>query len=195
MNFFFVLGVALALSMDAFAVSIGLSLAPSGLTRSQTFRLAFHFGLFQFVMPVLGWAAGRSIIRLIESYDHWVAAGLLVFVGGKMIIESFHKEEHLERKTRDVTKGLSLLVLSLATSLDALAVGLSFAALRVPIVYPAVIIGVVCFTITAIGTKVGPVFGKLAGKWAEMAGGAVLILIAVKILLDHQPFNPLNSSF
>jgi len=189
-NFFFVLSVALALSMDAFAVSIGLSLAPSGLTRSQTFRLAFYFGLFQFVMPVLGWAAGRSIIRLIESYDHWVAAGLLVFVGGKMIIESFHKEEHLERKTRDVTKGLSLLVLSLATSLDALAVGLSFAALRVPIVYPAAIIGVVCFTITAIGTKVGPVLGKLAGKWAEMAGGAVLILIAVKILLDHQPFTP-----
>jgi len=185
MSFLFILGVALALAMDAFAVSIGTSLAQGGLSRGQAFRLAFHFGLFQFMMPVIGWTAGRSIVRLIESYDHWLAAGLLVLVGGKMMIESFHKEERLERKKRDVTRGFSLVLLSLATSLDALAVGLSLAALHVPIIYPAAIVGLVCFTITTIGTKIGPALGKVAGKWAELAGGAVLILIAVKILADH----------
>ncbi|MGA2586652.1 MAG: manganese efflux pump MntP family protein [Candidatus Aminicenantales bacterium] len=185
MSFFFVLGVALSLAADAFAVSVGLSLGRSGLTRRQSFRLAFHFGLFQFMMPVAGWAAGRSFVGLIGGFDHWVAAALLVFVGGKMIVESFHEEKRSERKAVDATRGFSLVVLSLATSLDALAVGFSLAALHVPIVYPAAVIGVVCFSITLIGTRIGPGLGKIAGKWADIAGGAVLILIAIKILIDH----------
>ncbi|MDP2915195.1 MAG: manganese efflux pump MntP family protein [Candidatus Aminicenantes bacterium] len=185
MSILYVLGVALALTMDAFAVAVGLSLSRDGLRGAQSLRLAFLFGLFQFVMPIAGWAAGQTVIKFITDYDHWVAAGLLVFVGGKMIAESFHKEEEIERKAADVTKGFPLILLSVATSLDALAVGLSFGALRVPILLPAAVIGLVCFTVTMAGTKIGPFLGKLAGKWAEIAGGIVLLLIAVKILADH----------
>jgi putative Mn2+ efflux pump MntP len=185
MNFFVVLAIALALAMDAFAVSIGVSLMHKGLTRGQTFRLSFHFGFFQFIMPLLGWAAGRNILKYIEAYDHWVAAGLLVFVGGRMIFESFGREARLAKKSADLTKGFSLVVLSVATSLDALAVGLSLAALHAPILYPAAVIGFVAFMVTASGTKVGPALGRLIGKRAELAGGLVLILIAIKILADH----------
>jgi len=185
MSLLFILGIALALAMDAFAVALGLSLARDGLRGAQSFRLAFHFGLFQFAMPIAGWAAGQTVIKLIAAYDHWVAAGLLVFVGGKMIVESFHKEEKIERKAADVTRGFSLILLSVATSLDALAVGLSFGALRVPILLPAAVVGLVCFAVTLAGAKIGPWLGKLAGKWAEIAGGVVLFLIAAKILVEH----------
>ncbi len=170
--------------MDAFAVSIGLSLMDKGLTSGQTFRLSFHFGLFQFIMPVLGWAAGRNVLKYIATYDHWVAAGLLVFIGGRMILESFHKERPA-KKGSDPTRGFSLILLSVATSLDSLAVGLSLAALHVPVLYPAAVIGVVAFAVTLTGTKIGPVLGLLIGKRAEFAGGLVLVLIAVKILADH----------
>jgi putative Mn2+ efflux pump MntP len=180
-----ILGVALGLSMDAFAVSVGCSLSRVGVDRAGAFRMAAHFGLFQFGMPVLGWLAGRAVSGLIRSFDHWVAAGLLVFVGGKMIVEAFRKEEALVREVRDRTRGWPLILLSVATSLDALAVGLSFAALGARIAFPAAVIGVVCFLITLVGTKIGPAIGRLAGEWAEAAGGGVLLLIAVKILLEH----------
>jgi len=185
LNFFVVLAVALALAMDAFAVSVGVSLIHRGLTGGQAFRLSFHFGLFQFIMPILGWVAGRNILKLIEKYDHWLAAGLLVFIGGRMILESFRRGDHLVKRSSDQTKGFSLIMLSVATSLDALAVGLSLAALHVAIIYPAAVIGVVAFLVTAAGTRIGPVFGRLIGKRAEFAGGLVLVLIAVKILTDH----------
>lgn len=185
MSLLSILGVALALSMDAFAVSVGLSLSREGLRGARALRLAGLFGLFQFAMPIAGWAAGRTVVNLIAAYDHWLAAALLVFVGGKMIVESFHKEEHMEKKTADVTRGFPLLLLSVATSLDALAVGLSFGALRVPILLPAAVIGVVCFTVTMTGARIGPLLGKLAGEWAEIAGGVVLLAIAAKILVEH----------
>ena len=185
MSFLSILGVALGLSMDAFAVSVGCSLSRAGLDKAGALRMAAHFGLFQFGMPVLGWLAGRTVSNLIRSFDHWIAAGLLVFVGGKMIVEAFRKEETLVCEVRDRTKGWPLVLLSLATSLDALAVGLSFAALGARILLPAALIGVVCFLVTLAGAKLGPVIGKLAGEWAEAAGGVVLILIAVKILIEH----------
>ena len=185
MSFLYILGVALGLSMDAFAVSVGFSLSRRGLSRAGGLRMAAAFGAFQLVMPILGWVAGRSIITVIQSFDHWVAAGLLVFIGGKMIIEAFRKEEEIIQETRDRTIGWPLFVLSLATSLDALAVGLSFGALGVPVLLPAAVIGVVCFLVTVAGAKLGPMIGKLAGEWAEAAGGVVLILIAIKILIDH----------
>ena len=185
MNLVYILGVALGLSMDAFAVSVGSSLSRAGLSRAGAVRMAAHFGLFQLVMPVIGWAAGRSVIGLIQSFDHWVAAGMLVFVGGKMIVEAFRKEEDLVCEAKDRSKGWPLVLLSFATSLDALAVGLSFGALGVPVLLPAAIIGVVCFSVTLAGARIGPVIGRLAGEWAEAAGGVVLILIAVKILFDH----------
>jgi len=181
----FIVGLALALAMDAFAVSLGLGLSLRPASSGQTFRLAFHFGLFQFLMPVLGWAAGETLIRHIEKYDHWVAFALLLGVGGKMIFKSLKPEPSLESKRSDPTRGISLLVLSVATSLDALAVGLSLAALRVDIVVPAIVIGSVAFAMTALGMKIGPTLGRIIGRRAELLGGAILILIGIKIVTDH----------
>jgi len=184
-NILVILGIALALAMDALAVALGLGLSLKPATGRQTFRLAFHFGLFQFMMPVVGWAAGETLVRRIERYDHWVAFALLVFVGGKMIFEAFRLEKELGPERPDPTRGISLLVLSVATSIDALAVGLSLAALRVAIIFPAVVIGIVAFGVTGLGMKLGPALGKVIGRRAELLGGAVLIVIGLKILADH----------
>ncbi len=185
MNIFFVLPIALALAMDAFAVSVGLSVNRKGFSRGQVFRLALSFGLFQFLMPLLGWLAGQTITESLQAVDHWVAFGLLAFIGIKMIFESFRSETKDSKKDRDPTKGLVLLILSVATSIDALAVGLSFAALDLPVLFPSLIIGVVAFIMTVVGTKTGPIFGRMAGRRAELIGGCVLILIGIKILTDH----------
>jgi putative Mn2+ efflux pump MntP len=184
-NILLVLGLALALAMDAFAVSLGLGLSLRPASGGQTLRLALSFGFFQFLMPVLGWAAGETLIRLIEKFDHWVAFALLIAVGGKMIFESLKPEQGNESRRSDPTRGISLFVLSVATSLDSLAVGLSLAALRVAIVLPAVVIGVVAFSMTVLGMKLGPVVGRIIGRRAELLGGVVLILIGIKILVDH----------
>lgn len=185
MNILVILGIALALAMDAFAVALGLGLSLKPATGRQTFRLAFHFGLFQFVMPIVGWAAGETLVRRIERCDHWVAFVLLVIVGARMTFESFRKEEEQGPERPDPTRGVSLLVLSVATSLDALAVGLSLAALRVAIVFPAAVIGIVALAMTTLGMRLGPALGKVIGRRAELLGGAILILIGLKILADH----------
>ncbi|MFZ2053748.1 MAG: manganese efflux pump MntP family protein [Candidatus Aminicenantales bacterium] len=185
MSFLLILGIALALAMDAFAVSIGLGLSLKPATGGQTFRLAFSFGLFQFLMPVLGWAAGERIIQHIARYDHWAAFVVLLAVGGRMIFESLKPEKETQIRRTDPTCGLSLLVLSVATSLDALAVGLSLAVLRVAILFPAVVIGVVAFIVTVLGMRIAPTLGKILGRRAELLGGFVLILIGIKILADH----------
>ncbi len=186
MNFFLVLAVAFALAMDAFAVSVGISLRPEGLTQRQAFRMAFHFGFFQFMMPLLGWQATRSILLdYIEPFDHWVAFGLLLVIGVKMIFEFFRTGKGTQKNQEDVTTGFSLLLLSVATSIDALAVGLSLAALQVTILYPAVVIGVIAFLMTILGTRIGPLLGRLVGRSAELLGGLILILIGVKILWEH----------
>ncbi len=185
MNFPIVLGLAFALAMDAFAVSLGLGLNLVRASAVQTLRLALFFGVFQFLMPVIGWGAGTTVIGLIERFDHWVAFALLLGVGGKMIVESFRGAGTVKVRKSDPTRGFSLLVLSVATSLDSLAVGLSLAALRVAIVYPAAVIGVVAFLMTVIGMKLGPLVGRVVGKRAELAGGLILILIGIKILADH----------
>jgi putative Mn2+ efflux pump MntP len=186
MNVLVVLGMAVALAMDCFAVSLGMSCGPIKLSGRQTFRLAIHFALFQFAMPVIGWLAGENVLGYIGSFDHWIAFGLLAFVGGKMIRESFRAGENNENRPADRTRGLSLVILSVATSIDALAVGLSLAMLRVNIFYPAVIIGVICFVLTVAGSKLGPLVGRIVGKRAELVGGLVLIAIGIKILAGHQ---------
>jgi putative Mn2+ efflux pump MntP len=186
MNFFLVIAVALALAMDAFAVSVGISLSNETVTKRQTLRLASHFGFFQFMMPLIGWYAGQNIlVKYIEPFDHWVAFRLLLIIGGKMIYESFKRGKEIRNAKADPTKGVSLLVLSVATSIDALAVGLSLAALHVAILYPAVVIGLVAFFTTVLGVNIGPFFGRLIGKRAEFLGGLILILIGIKTLLDH----------
>jgi putative Mn2+ efflux pump MntP len=185
MNLFLVLPVALALAMDAFAVAVGLSVAPKGLNKIQTFRLAFFFGLFQFMMPLIGWTAAQSFLRYIQQVDHWVAFGLLCLVGGKMVLSSFQYERARSKASNDPSKGLTLVMLSVATSIDAFAVGLSFAALEEGILYPSFIIGVVAFLLTLAGTRLGPLAGKLVSKGAEFLGGLILILIGIKILAEH----------
>lgn len=186
MKFFLVLALALALAMDAFAVSVGVSLRPERLLFRQAFRIAIFFGFFQFMMPLFGWQATRSILlEYIEPFDHWVAFGLLLLIGARMIFESFRSKDETEERQKDRTKGFALLVLSLATSIDAFAVGMSLAALQTSILYPAAVIGIVAFVMSYLGTRIGPLLGQLAGKRAELFGGVILILIGAKILLEH----------
>jgi putative Mn2+ efflux pump MntP len=176
--------IALGLAMDAFAVALSGGFSAGKVTKRQTLRLAFHFGLFQFLMPILGWVAGLTVQGLIQAYDHWVAFALLAGIGGKMVYESF-RQEKVEGRKPDITRGASLVLLSLATSIDALAVGLSLSLLRVRILYPSAVIGVVCFALTAFGFTFGSRLGKLLGKRVELLGGLVLVGIGVKILVEH----------
>jgi putative Mn2+ efflux pump MntP len=185
MNFFLILPVAFALSMDAFAVSVGISVAQKGQRWDQRFRLALSFGFFQFMMPIIGWLAGQSFLDYIRDVDHWVAFSLLFLIGGKMVIDSFRDQRKMEKVPDDPSRGVRLIMLSVATSIDAFAVGLSFAALKIPILYPSVIIGIVAFLMTLLGTRIGPVIGQIAGKRAEFLGGLILILIGIKIIVER----------
>jgi putative Mn2+ efflux pump MntP len=178
------IGIALGLAMDAFAVSIGVGLTLQRVGARQTFRLAWHFGLFQALMPIIGWLAGLTIADMIATVDHWIAFGLLAAIGGKMLYESFRREDEAT-EVKDPTRGVSLVVLSIATSIDALAVGLSLALLQVDIWYPAVVIGVVAGALTTLGLQLGGRFGAWLGRRMETVGGIVLILIGVRILAEH----------
>jgi len=175
--------IAVGLGIDAFSVAIGIGAANEKKSWPPVLRLASAFGAFQFFMPVAGWFAGLTVVSIIDSYDHWVAFVLLAFVGGKMIREGFAEEKEEEKTDR--TKGMPLLLLSIATSIDALAVGFSFSLLKTQIIIPAVIIGVVCFAMTAVGMLFGKVLAGIFGKKVEIFGGAVLIAIGIKILIDH----------
>jgi len=175
--------LAIGLGIDAFSVAIGIGAANTKRSWAPLLRLASAFGIFQFVMPIAGWLAGQTVVGIISDYDHWIAFALLAYVGGKMICEGFEKESDEEKA--DQTSGLPLLLLSIATSIDALAVGFSFSILKVPIFFPATIIGIVCFLMTAIGMMFGKVLAKIFGKKVEIFGGIVLIGIGIKILIDH----------
>lgn len=190
--------IAIALALDAFAVSIAVGLKLKIVSLRQAFRLSWHFGLFQALMPILGWGAGRSLFPYIEKYDHWVAFGLLFLVGGNMIKEALSLEdETAEDESSDPTKGLSLVILSIATSIDALAVGVSISMVNAPIIFPAVIIGIVAGTFTIGGIHIGRSLGTMPkiSTWAEIAGGIVLWLIGVNILIDHGVFNHLKTFY
>lgn len=187
MPIFSLLAIAFGLAMDAFAVSIGVSAVLRQVTSGQTFRLAMLFGVFQAMMPIIGWSAGLSVERFISAYDHWVAFGLLLFIGARMILSSF-KGAHENSSApfpQDPTRGITSIMLAIATSIDALAVGLSFALLNVSVWYPAVIIGMVAFLMTAIGMSIGARLGKKFGSRMELVGGLVLVGIGIKILSEH----------
>ncbi len=184
MNWILIVGIAVGLAMDAFAVAIATSTSLRKVTGRQLFRMSFHFGWFQFMMPVLGWFAGRAVAGWLAAWDHWIAFGLLAFIGGKMIYEAVTRFGDEERKS-DPTRGISLIVLSIATSIDALAVGFSFALIGVEVWYPAVVIGVMAAALTLLGMQIGSRVGRRFGRRVEIAGGLVLIGIGVKILLEH----------
>ena len=176
-------GLALALAMDAFAVALGTGAVLSSLTGRHLFRLGFHFGLFQALMPVIGWLAGLTVIQWVEAWDHWIAFSLLAIIGGRMIYEAFSDEE--KANDRDPTKGLSLVLLSIATSIDALAVGFSLSVIGVSIWMPALVIGLVAGVLTIVGMLLGGRIGDRWGTRVEIFGGLVLIAIGIKILIEH----------
>ena len=183
MGFFEVLLVAISMAMDAFAVCIGAGTQGQSSSRRPAFRLAFHFGLFQFLMPVIGWFAGTTIVEYISTYDHWVAFGLLAIVGIRMIRSGL--DPNAEQQKNDPSRGWTLVLLSIAVSIDALAIGFSLALIGVTIWYPAVVIGVVTALISGLGIFLGNRLGQKFGKRMEIIGGIILISIGIRILLGH----------
>jgi manganese efflux pump family protein len=183
MNPIEVLLIALSMAMDAFAVCLGAGTTGVADGPRPKFRLAFHFGLFQFLMPLLGWFAGTTIERYIQAYDHWIAFALLAFVGGRMIWAGFHPAG--EEKKTDPSRGWTMVLLSIAVSIDALAVGLSLGVVGVFVWYPAIVIGVVTGILSLVGLQIGDRLGKKFGKVMEIIGGLVLIGIGIRIVVMH----------
>lgn len=185
MTFWPLLLIAIGVSADAFAVALGKGLHLRRFNLANTSIIALAFGLFQALMPLVGYFLGSRFSDYIESFDHWIAFGLLAAIGGKMLWEAFHEHEDTEQDT-DRVDLRELLVLAVATSIDALAVGITFAFLPdVPIVGAVVLIGVTTFIISFIGVLVGHRVGRKFGKPAEIAGGLILILIGLNILAEH----------
>lgn len=169
--------------MDAFAVAIGIGSGRRARGRRSVFRLSFHFGLFQFLMPILGWLAGSSVADYISSVDHWIAFGLLAFVGGHMVVSGFDRDG--ETAASDPSRGGHLVMLSVATSIDAFAIGLGLAMLKVDIVYPSIVIGIVAAAFTLAGLRIGYRLGEWFGRRMEVLGGVILIVIGLRVLITH----------
>ena len=173
--------IAVALGCDAFAVGMGVG------TRfcqpRQVFRLSFHFGLFQFLMPLLGWFIGMNAFGLVRQWGPWLAFGLLFIIGARMTYESFHPEEISTHEEGDPTRGLSLVMLSLATSMDALGVGFSIGVLGQSLLIAAVCIGVTASAMTWAAMRLGSRLSSKFGQRMEIAGGIILMAIAVKLLV------------
>lgn len=174
--------IAISMAMDAFAVCLVAGSTNQANGRRPAFRLSFHFGLFQFVMPVAGWLAGRTLEPLIRDYDHWVAFGLLAFVGARMVYAALRGEQ---AQPPDPSRGWTLVMLSVAVSIDALAVGLSLGVLGLSVWYPAILIGVVTSLLSLAGLRLGRTFGSRLGAPVEIAGGLVLLAIGARIVLSH----------
>lgn len=180
----FLLGVGL--SMDAFAVSVCKGLAMNKVNKKQAVMIGLYFGGFQALMPLIGWFLGVRFQKYITSVDHWIAFGLLVFIGGKMILEAVRDSEVQEIGEKDLPLDhKEMFVLAVATSIDALAVGITFAFLDTPIIEAIAIIGCTTFLLSILGVVVGNFFGTRYKKKAEIAGGIILVLIGLKILLEH----------
>jgi putative Mn2+ efflux pump MntP len=179
-----IIGIGIALSMDALSVSVINGGIIKDIKFAHAFRIAFSFGLFQALMPVVGWAAGLVFVRFMASLDHWIAFGLLVFIGGRMVWESRKKEGEC-KDSMNCLHVPTLLLLSLATSIDALAVGLSFSMLGIQIVVPVLIIGSITFLICFAGVYIGKELGHFFENKLELIGGIILIGIGIKILVEH----------
>lgn len=186
MGLFEIFMIGVGLSMDAFAASICKGLNMRRLNIKNMLIIGLFFGGFQALMPAVGWLLGKQFESYITSVDHWVAFALLVFIGGKMIYDVFTEknEDECGEKTNRLDMK-EVLTLAVATSIDALAVGISFAFLQVDILKAVSVIGVTTFVLSAIGVAVGNVFGSKYEKKATLAGGIILMLIGLKILLEH----------
>lgn len=184
MSFIEIMLIAVGLAMDAFSVSVGAGIVIEKLNFGHYFRLSFHFGLFQCIMPIIGYFVGARVGNLISEYDHWVAFALLLFIGAKMVWESFRMTENATPR-QDPSRGWNLVVLSFATSIDAMAVGLSLGVIGRAILIPSIVIGLVCAAFSIVGIFLGKKVGALVGRRAECAGGIILVAIGLKILLEH----------
>ncbi len=179
MNDFEIVVIGIGLAMDAFAVSLGVSASRENMGIRPTFRLSFHFGLFQFLMPIIGWFIGYEIVDYLKL-NIWIAFGLLLFVGIRMILGGIRNHPMEERQ--DLTKGMSLVILSLATSIDALAIGFSLAMLKLEIWYPSVIIGLITALLSLLAIYLGKKLNSKFGNRMEIIGGIILLLIGFKIM-------------
>jgi len=187
MNLLTIIFIAFALSLDAFAVSIASGVAIKRLRIEHALTIALWFGLFQALMPLIGWSGGIKLRDYLSGADHWVVFGLLMVIGIKMIWEAF-KIDPIE-KTFNPLDIRILFTLSLATSLDALATGVSFALLGIPVITPVIIIGTVTFLTSFAGVWIGDKSGNLFGKKMEMAAGIILIAIGIRVLISHLAIN------
>ncbi|NPA45104.1 MAG: manganese efflux pump [Chlorobi bacterium] len=177
--------IAIGLSIDSFAVSVADGLTIRNLSLKNKLLIAFSFAIFQALMPLIGWYAGTGIAEYVKEVDHWVAFILLAFIGSKMIYESFYSDETIKNTELSF---LTIITQSFATSVDAFAVGISFALLDFSIVISTFIIGIITFIASIIGLQLGKFLGKRVGKYIEIIGGIVLISIGLKILIEHLYF-------
>ena len=182
MSFVELLLIAIGLSMDAFSVSICKGLTTKKFSWRMALVCGFWFGFFQALMPIIGYFLGAQFQEMIEAYDHWIAFGLLFLIGANMIREAVWGKE----ESQDGSLGFkTMLLLAIATSIDALAVGVSFACIRVKLWSSVIVIGLTTFAFSVLGVKIGNVFGSKYEKSAGIIGGIILILIGLKILLEH----------
>jgi putative Mn2+ efflux pump MntP len=185
MGFFEIVLIAVGLAMDAFAVSITLGLSVAKPKVKELIIPGIYFGAFQALMPAIGYFAGIYFVNKIQNLDHWIAFALLSFIGGKMIKESFSKEKNNEKPAEYAFGFAKMLVLAIATSIDALVVGITFALFEVNIFTAIIITGTITLFISVCGVKIGNIFGTKFKSKAEFIGGAVLILMGIKILIEH----------
>lgn len=184
MGFISIFMTGIGLSMDAFAVSVAKGMTIKKNQLKMALKISLFFGGFQAIMPMIGWFAGSYFKEYIQAFDHWIAFILLGFIGGKMIYESFKGEDE-EADEENELSYKNLTILAIATSIDALAVGISFALFEVSIVWAALIIGITTFILCMFAVLLGKKLGALCQKYAELIGGVILVIIGLKILIEH----------
>jgi putative Mn2+ efflux pump MntP len=183
MRLFEIILIAVGLSMDAFAVSITLGLSVKKPKAREIIIPGVFFGFFQALMPIIGYFAGTYFADRIQKFDHWIAFVLLGIIGGKMIAESFSKKEN--EANENYFQFMKMLILAIATSIDALAIGVTFAFFNINIFKAAIIIGAITFFLSMIGVKIGNIFGVKFKSKAEFIGGAILVILGIKIVIEH----------
>ncbi len=184
MFIFEILIISLGLSMDCFAVTISNGICIPHIKKKQIFKIAFFFGVFQGIMPILGWFLGLAFKESVASIDHWISFSILSIIGLKMIIEAINEKPN--EKKFNILNTKILITLSIATSIDAFVVGLSFAFLNINIIISSISIAIITFLVSILGIYIGKNFRKvISSKWAEIIGGIILIGIGTKILIEH----------
>ena len=183
MSFFQMIFLATGLAMDAFAVSITGGIVATTVSLGYALKIALFFAVFQMMMPWLGWWLGEGVSQYIASYDHWIAFVLLFTIGSRMVYESFQSKENY--RPIDFNKTTVLLFLAIATSIDAFIAGISLSILKMNILFVIMTIGIITLLLSLIGVKIGKILGFLGKRYAELAGGIILIVIGIQVLLTH----------